>query len=169
MSSGNRGAAESSLLLPLLPARGLNYKLSKVGHEWVTPRTVPLHPCTWSGPGSAASSKHPGGREMGSKAMPLAGMRLAVGLVSLSPEEDRKQRERTDDLPSCGIQSVSKKVLAPTASLDELSTFSSAKELVKQSLGFMLTSPTALLDRGRAGTHPKNPASLLASYSIKHH
>lgn len=51
------------------------------------------------------------------------------------------------------------------APLDELSTFSSTKELVKQSLGFVLTSP-ALLDGGRAGTHPAIPASLLAPGSL---
>lgn len=53
------------------------------------------------------------------------------------------------------------------ASLDELSTFSSTEELVKQSLGFLLTSP-ALLDGGRAGTHPEIPVSLLAPYSLEH-
>ena len=92
-----------------------------------------------------------------------------AGRGASEPEEDGKQRERTDGSPSYGIKPVSKKASAPTAPLNELSPFSSTEERVKQSLGFTLTSPTALLDGGRAGTRPKNPASLLASYSIEHH
>jgi len=79
------------------------------------------------------------------------------------------QRKRADGSLSSGIKSISKEDLAPTASLDELSTCSGTEELVKQSPGFLLTSPTALLDGGRAGTRPKSPASLLAPRSAERH
>lgn len=50
------------------------------------------------------------------------------------------------------------------AVLGELSTASSTKEPGKQPLAFLLASP-ALLDGGRAGSHPAIPASLLAPWS----
>lgn len=92
-----------------------------------------------------------------------------MGLRSRPPKAAGKQREQTEGSPSNSIKPVNRKHLAPTASLDELSTFSSTKELVKQSPGFMLTSPTATPDGGRVGTRAKNPASLLASNSTNHH
>lgn len=72
MSSGDRGAAESSLLPPLSPAMALNYEAGEAGHTRAMPGTALSHPHARSGSGSAASSsQHPRGTGDGGEAAPL--------------------------------------------------------------------------------------------------
>lgn len=128
------------------------------------PGMQPSHPCARSGSGStASSSQRPRQREVGAKPCLFPPLRQRGAGGGWEAEG------ATDGSLSYGIKSTGKTDLAPPASLDELSTFSSTEELVKQSPGFVLTSPTALLDGGRAGTRPETPASLLAPRSSERH